>query len=221
MTGLPLPVVMGFTAAVLIWVLSSCLASRTASGSVSQLARACAAPDQGALVADLDGDGRPDLVVVKGSGWGQKGFEYQLELDLTTRRTPRSFAVIAREGGLRIVARDVDADGDLDLLITGAWSLAPVGVWINDGHGKFTEANPAAYPSSIWGGGAAIFSETPERALQAGFLPSYHDCAGFCDRHGPCALVIAGDGAPLDIIPSHSSNLVGVPKTRSPPSFPA
>jgi hypothetical protein len=216
MTGIPLSGVMGRTAVVLLGLLSSCLASPTASGSVPQLART-SATDQGGFVGDLDGDGRPDRVSVKASGWGHKGFEYQVELDLSTCLATSSLTVTAKEGGLRIVARDVDSDGDLDLLITGASSLARVGVWINDGHGKFTEGNPATYPSSIWGGGPVIFSDIPERTLQAGLLPAYHDCAGFSDRLRPYALVIAEDRVRLQIIPFHSSNLVGAPKTRSPP----
>jgi hypothetical protein len=53
-------------------------------------------------------------------------------------------------GGLHISARDVDGDHDLDLVITSTFGREPVGVWINDGHGRFTLGNADAYAKSIW-----------------------------------------------------------------------
>jgi len=174
-------------------------------------------PDPVGAVADLDGDNVPDLAIVSAKGRGPKGFQYQLELHLSARPALSSLSITARERGLRIVARDVDGDGDLDLVITSALSLAPVEVWINDGHGRFTKGNPAAYPSSIWGEGLVIFSETAERAMEAGLLPPCHDCAGFSDQHRPCRLPVGDDGTPLELAPFHASNVAGAPKTRSPP----
>jgi hypothetical protein len=121
----------------LLGILSSWLTFGIDCGGVPPLATASALPDPRSIVADLDGDGRPDLAIVKALGWGQKGFSYQLELNLSTHPAPSSFAITAKGSGLQIVARDVDGDGDLDLVVTTEWPPAPVGVWINDKHDHF------------------------------------------------------------------------------------
>jgi hypothetical protein len=102
--------------------------------------------DQGCAVADLDGDGRPDLAVARLEGWGPGGFRYRIDLDLTSRAGPTSFNVLAQRGGLLITPRDVNGDWELDLIITSAWTFTPIGVWINDGHGGFVRKDPAFDP---------------------------------------------------------------------------
>ncbi len=99
--------------------------------------------DQGCAVADLDGDGRPDLAVAKLEGRGPGGFRYRIDLDLTSRSGPSSFSVLAQRGGLIITPRDVNGDWQPDLIITSGWSFTPIGVWINDGHGEFARNDPA------------------------------------------------------------------------------
>lgn len=152
---------------------ASCLASETRPTSVSQLLNISTVWDQGAAIADLDGDGRPDLAIVREAGSNPKGFQYRVELHLTTRVRPSFFSVSAEKGGLRIVPRDVDGDRDLDLVITGSWSRAPVGVWVNDSHGEFTQGDPGAYPRSIWTEGPEIFSYTPQYIIHAILSRSY------------------------------------------------
>jgi len=50
---------------------------------------------------------------------------------------------------LHLSPRDVDADHDIDLVIT-TLSGERVGVWLNDGRGQFTEGVSAQYPEWIW-----------------------------------------------------------------------
>jgi hypothetical protein len=102
-------------------------------------------------LADFDGDSRTDIAFAKPRGLANGVFHYQVEVLLSGR--PRAtFEVESGRagGGLHIVARDVDGDQDLDLVITTEFSGEPVGVWINDGHGGFTPGDAAIYPASIW-----------------------------------------------------------------------
>jgi hypothetical protein len=153
-----------------------CRPPETQTPSPQHQAAVSALSEQGGAIADLDGDGRPDLVMVRPTGWGPRGFQYQVELDLTTHRPSSPLSVSAEQGGLRVVARDVDGDGDLDLVIKSASSLTPVGVWINDGYGRFTRGDPAAYPRSIWTEGPGILSDSPKDTLQAALPQSYRFC---------------------------------------------
>jgi Tfp pilus assembly protein PilF len=95
-----------------------------------------AAGGLGAVVGDVDGDGRPDLLVLREKGVAlyrsdaQKGF-----VDVT--------AAAGLAGAPRAVTAalvDVDHDGDLDIVLAGAATR----VFRNDGKGVFTDVTDAA-----------------------------------------------------------------------------
>jgi hypothetical protein len=98
----------------------------------------------------------------------------------------------------------VDGDGDLDLVIMSAWTLAPVGVWINNGHGDFTQGDLTAYPRSIWTEAPCILSDIPRERVQATVPESYRSCIDFSIGSNFCnnllferfALLLAGANLP-------------------------
>ena len=104
-------------------------------------------------VGDLDGDSEADVaraeVVLLSSNDGQ----YRINLDLSKSGTRFSFDVhLARTVGLNIDTRDVDGDHDLDLVITSGMLHRPVGLWLNDGEGHFSEADSSLFPDNMWRG---------------------------------------------------------------------
>ena len=201
-----------------LWALSApCLASEKQTPSTSQEASTSALSYQGGAIADLDGDGRLDVAIVRSESRGPHAFQYRIELALTTRVAPSSFSVSADEGGLRIIPRDVDGDGDLDLVITSAWSLAPVGVWINDGHGGFTQGDPTAYPRSIWTEGPGISSDAPQEKLQATVPPSYRSYVGSSLRSYFCDQLASHHLPLLQAAARPSGGAMKRPSTRAPP----
>jgi hypothetical protein len=129
------------------------------------------------MVANRNGGHRLDIVIVEPEGWEPAGFRYRVVLDSTTRGVTSALDLTAEEGGLRVIARDVDGTGDdLDLIIKSARSLAPVGVWLNDHRGGFTRVDPSAYAPSIWSEGPLILADSPPDTLQTAVLPSYQCC---------------------------------------------
>jgi len=104
-------------------------------------------------IADFDGDQKPDLATVevqKGSSSGVMQYSIRFQMSAGTSQV---FGVIAPAGGLQIVARDVNGDDALDVLVSTVWQHKQVAVLLNDGHGKFTLADPAAFPAAFWGTG--------------------------------------------------------------------
>ena len=171
---------------------------------------------QGATLADLDGDGRPDLAIVRELGSSPRGFQYQVELHLTSRIGRSFFQVSAASGGLRLIPRDVDGDHDLDLVITDVWSRSPVGVWINDGHASFTKGDSAAYPPSTWTEAPEILSSASRPTVQAALPLSYQfevDCFSaaffYNELFSRRALLPVTSG-----LPAFSTSR---PRTRAPP----
>lgn len=130
----------------------------------------------GWAIADFDGDGRPD-VLTEQSELAAQGFRHQVRIQLSSRAGDvESFAVdsvAAGIPGVQVSARDVDGDHDLDLVFTTAVSNEAIGVWINDGAGKFARgsaagpmgATPAIASSGISYAGIPVFP---------GFLPRPH-----------------------------------------------
>jgi hypothetical protein len=98
-------------------------------------------------IADFDGDRTPDLATVElQTSTSAKTARYSIRLRLATGAT-QLFGVTAPAGGLQIVAQDVNGDSALDVLVSSAWLHKQVAVLLNDGHGNFTLAEPAAFPA--------------------------------------------------------------------------
>lgn len=111
-------------------------------------------------IADFDGDRKPDLATVeiqKGSSASRT--QYSIRLQLTVGAA-QIFGVTAPAGGLQIVAKDVNGDDALDVVVSTAWQHKQVAVLLNDGNGKFTMADPAAFPADFWGSGGDWSSGT-------------------------------------------------------------
>ena len=101
-------------------------------------------------IADFDGDQVPDFATVEVDIGSRDDTQYSIRFNLTSGGK-QAFGVVAPAGGLQIVAQDVNGDNVLDVLVTTAWQHLQIAVFLNDGHGNFTPADPREFPSSIWG----------------------------------------------------------------------
>jgi hypothetical protein len=113
----------------------------------------------------------------------------------------------------------VDGDGDLDLVVISAWGLAPVGVWINNGHGEFTRGDPTAYLRSILTEGPKVVSSTPQEAPKATVPQSYRSCIDFSNESHSCNNLLYERLSLLLGAASPQKGTVGWPQTRAPPRF--
>ena len=112
-------------------------------------------------IADFDGDRKPDLATVEvQKGNSSSTSQYSIRLQLTAGAV-QVFGVTAPAGGLQIVARDVNGDDALDVLVSTAWQHQQVAVLLNDGHGKFTLADAGAFPTAFGGSRGDWTSGTP------------------------------------------------------------
>ena len=107
-------------------------------------------------IADFDGDQRLDLASIESSQTGATSTSYSIQLHLTGSGR-RAVQLIGPSGGLAIEARDVNGDSAVDLVVTTAWLRQPVAILLNDGHGRFSRAEPSQFsgafsdPQRNWG----------------------------------------------------------------------
>jgi len=185
-----------------------------ASGAVSR-------PDLPFAIADFDGDSRPDFARVEAGPSDFTNTEYWIQLRLSAAPW-ESIRLVAPAGGLHLVARDVNGDEFVDLVVSTAWSKRPVAVYLNDGHGTFTHAEPSAFPgafsdaATIWSSGGLLATESVAvpSAASAGICAGGEDLC--CERapaafippsragfpNSPLLFLRAGRAPPFDI--SHS-----------------
>jgi hypothetical protein len=149
------------------------------------------------VIADFDGDGHPDVLTSAPESGGQNSGRNLVELRLGSGATVHSsFQVPGAVCGLNVFARDLDGDHDLDLVITEGFSNLPVGVWINDGEGVFTQGDAAAYPPSIWNPSDPVLARLPS---------SYANICAVRESRRADALPVTGASAPLRSSPDRTS----------------
>lgn len=115
-------------------------------------------PGPSFAIADFDGDLHPDLASVEVASINSRHTIYSIQLRLTAvgRQVIR---VAAPSGGLQILARDVNGDHAIDLVLATAALGEPVAVLLNDGHGGFKQADRSDSPGALGNSGTALTSE--------------------------------------------------------------
>lgn len=133
-------------------------------------------------IADFDGDRKPDLATVEVQRTDSSAnTRYSIRFKLTAGIT-QVFGLTAPAGGLQIVARDVNGDDALDLLISTAWQHEQVAVLLNDGHGNFTLADPRAFPGSLWGSESQWKSGAVEQCESAALVRCLYSAGDFTEK---------------------------------------
>ncbi|SRR5712691_951887 len=157
---------------------------------------------------DLNYDGTPDHAVADRLGRDASGFEYELQVSITGVGS-QSVRFDSPESALDVSLRDIDHDDDLDVVVSAMFSPAPARVWLNDGAGRFHEADVRALPRERPSAGSRADTEdAPDRA-GAGQVPRRF-AEGLEADAASCAV----------LVPLHRVNLLRVNRTLASPTSP-
>ncbi|MGB7727169.1 MAG: VCBS repeat-containing protein [Candidatus Acidiferrum sp.] len=96
------------------------------------------------VFADLDGDRIPDLAQVESQNPRSANANYSIHVKLSAG-VESAIGVSGPIGGLRVAARDVNGDDNLDLVVTSNLDSSFIEVFLNDGHGNFAAAPSANF----------------------------------------------------------------------------
>lgn len=102
----------------------------------------------GFAMADFTGDTHPDIAIVELNRFDSLSAEYVIEVRLT-EGGGQFLRVRAPFGGLLVTAKDLTGDGNLDLVIRAVRSRAPVAIFLNDGSGHFSAAEPSVFAKAL------------------------------------------------------------------------
>ena len=133
---------------------------------------------------DLDGDGRPDEVVLQHLGQTSR-----IAILLTG---PRQISPLQTDdAAATVIAVDIDGDGDLDLI-----TASPSGsqLWVNDGHGVFKPARLAPWRTLLAAGTIEAITDAAPVAVSTS-LPWFVDSLG--NRPGLTIEHIRAPGRPV------------------------
>jgi hypothetical protein len=98
-------------------------------------------------IADFDGDLQPDLAFIRVSRDGSPTTEYSVELKFSSGPKP-AIGIFGPAGGLQVTPQDVNGDTFADLVVTSLLDSHFVAIFLNDGKGNFTPAEPSEFPAA-------------------------------------------------------------------------
>lgn len=160
-------------------------------------------PGTSFAIADFDGDQLPDLASVEGDQVGSASTNYSIQFHLSAYGR-QVIQLVAPPGGLQIEARDVNGDHAVDLVLTTAWFKHPVAVLLNDGHGRFSRAQPSEFPGAFTDSKRGWSSSSNQASEAIGIPPQSRsgicsDATNLPDVRGTTAALRASpSGFPLD-----------------------
>lgn len=99
-------------------------------------------------IADFDGDLHPDTASVQLGSSDSTHSVYWIQFQLTTAGR-QSIRLVGPVGGLQLLARDVNGDHAIDLVVMTAGLGEPVAVFLNDGHGGFSQSDRNDFPGAF------------------------------------------------------------------------
>jgi hypothetical protein len=140
-------------------------------------------------VADFNRDGLADTAVADRLPYVSAGYAYQLRFSVSGLAS-RSVSFESAYSALTVSVRDVDHDNDLDVVVSEAVSKAVTNVWLNDGHGQFTEAASTAVAPQL----------EPGQALDRGTPDAEAALEGALTKRAPVVLVLVGFAPALDLL---------------------
>jgi hypothetical protein len=148
-------------------------------------------------IADFNSDGLPDVAIADRIG-PQSGASHHFRLQVVLAGLDSvSLDVDSTESALALSVADVDQDHGLDIVLSRPLSGETVGVWLNDGTGRFTSAPVARFrrPATRLAAMEALASDAPAFArlpsrLSHGVVPraaiaGVHDAARMLSTSAP------------------------------------
>lgn len=143
------------------------------------------APGPSFAIADFDGDLHPDLASVEVSSTNLRQTIYSIRLQLTAGGR-QAIRIVAPSGGLQILARDVNGDHAIDLVLATAALGEPVAVLLNDGRGGFKQVDRCAFPGAFGNSGAALTTDDDSFLGAADAPPSSRPGICVTSSSSPC-----------------------------------
>jgi hypothetical protein len=156
---------------------------RNAEPPISHLVRtAVALGSTQFAIADFDGDLQPDLALIRVTRDSSPTTQYSLDLNFSSGAKP-AICIVGPSGGLQITPRDVNGDKFADLVITSLLDSQFVAIFLNDGKGNFTLAEPSDYPGARVRTDFRLFAPGDVRGGQLALQPG-RDTAGAAGASG-------------------------------------
>jgi len=161
------------------WLLSVSHAAPT-YGSESQTRRTAETRDSQFAIGNFDGDRQPDLATIELVRFNSLHSRYLVSFRLSSGRL-QTMGVTGPSEGLALLARDVNGDRALDLVLVTAWQHELIAVLLNDGAGNFAAADPVQFRFNAFSSTIQV-GTAPKRIDEGTILALQYSFAGNLDR---------------------------------------